>query len=136
MKIKNPTSRIFISAGFFLVFLFILFSSSNKVYASINNQIGIGSSGRDVSTLQQFLATDYSIYPEAVVSGHFGPLTEKAVLEFQLVYSLPQSGQVDGQTLAEINNLMSASFDAENMNVSLSRNFHSKTLSDNLLALQ
>lgn len=42
-----------------------------------------GDSGADVSRLQQFLALDLSVYPEALVTGYYGSLTEAAVKRFQ-----------------------------------------------------
>lgn len=42
-----------------------------------------GMSGQDVTRLQQFLALDPSVYPEAQVTGFYGALTEKAVQRFQ-----------------------------------------------------
>lgn len=42
-----------------------------------------GDSGADVTRLQQFLALDPSVYPEAQVSGYYGELTEAAVKRFQ-----------------------------------------------------
>jgi len=40
-------------------------------------------SGDDVSKLQSFLAQDKALYPEAKVTGQFGPATEAAVKRFQ-----------------------------------------------------
>src|SRR3989344_4939052 len=37
----------------------------------------------EVSRLQQFLAQDTSIYPEGLVTGYFGPLTQRAVQLWQ-----------------------------------------------------
>lgn len=51
-----------------------------------------GVSGDDVRRLQQFLARDASVYPEAIVSGYYGALTEKAVQRWQVKYSIVSSG--------------------------------------------
>jgi len=45
--------------------------------------ISQGASGFDVSTLQSFLAKDPSVYPEGLVTGYFGPATERAVGRWQ-----------------------------------------------------
>ena len=42
-----------------------------------------GASGADVTRLQQFLALDPAVYPEAQVTGFYGALTEAAVKRFQ-----------------------------------------------------
>lgn len=49
----------------------------------ISRSLKLGSEGDDVARLQRFLALDRSIYPEAIVSGHYGPLTAAAVKRFQ-----------------------------------------------------
>ena len=51
-----------------------------------------GVSGPDVTRLQQFLARDPSIYPEAIVSGYYGALTEAAVQRWQVKYNIVSSG--------------------------------------------
>jgi len=45
-----------------------------------------------VKHLQQLLAKDTSIYPEALVTGYFGPLTEEAVKRFQGKHTIVSSG--------------------------------------------
>lgn len=42
-----------------------------------------GATGPDVTRLQQFLALDPAVYPEAQVTGYYGALTEAAVKRFQ-----------------------------------------------------
>lgn len=51
-----------------------------------------GSSGEDVTRLQQFLARDISIYAEARVTGYYGALTEAAVQKWQAKYNIVSSG--------------------------------------------
>jgi peptidoglycan hydrolase-like protein with peptidoglycan-binding domain len=57
-----------------------------------SRNLRFGSSGDDVTRLQQLLAQDPSIYPEGKVSGYFGSLTERAVERFQLKYGVVSSG--------------------------------------------
>ncbi|MEK7509147.1 MAG: peptidoglycan-binding protein, partial [Patescibacteria group bacterium] len=49
----------------------------------IGRVLKLGSSGDDVSRLQQFLALDPSVYPEGLVTGYYGALTEAAIKRFQ-----------------------------------------------------
>ncbi len=49
----------------------------------VSRVLKLGSTGADVTRLQQFLATDSSVYPEAQVTGYYGSLTEAAVKRFQ-----------------------------------------------------
>ena len=51
-----------------------------------------GDSGDDVTRLQQFLARDPRIYPEQLITGYFGPLTEAAVRRWQVQFNIVSSG--------------------------------------------
>lgn len=48
----------------------------------INHTLRKSSRGNDVKLLQKFLRV-YGVYPEGLVTGYFGPLTEAAVKRFQ-----------------------------------------------------
>lgn len=54
-----------------------------------------GSSGDAVTRLQKFLARDQGVYPEATVSGTYGPLTEVAVKRWQVKFNIVSSGTPD-----------------------------------------
>ena len=58
----------------------------------IGRSLKVGSSGDDVTRLQQFLARDPSIYPEGRVTGYYGALTESAVKRWQVKYNIVSSG--------------------------------------------
>lgn len=47
-----------------------------------------GSTGDEVRLLQEILSKDKMIYPEGMITGYFGPLTEKAVKRFQEKYNI------------------------------------------------
>ena len=62
----------------------------------------------EVGVLQVFLASDKSIYPEANVTGFYGPATKRAVQRFQIKYKIttpsnPYYGIAGPKTIAEIN---------------------------------
>ncbi len=59
---------------------------------NIGRTLRLGSSGTDVSQLQQFLAQDQNVYPEALVSGYYGALTQTAVQRWQVKYNIVSSG--------------------------------------------
>jgi len=69
-------------------------------------QLRRGMTGDDVKLLQEFLATDPDIYPEGLISGYFGPMTERAVKKLQKRMCLDQVGNVGPQTLRRINELL------------------------------
>ncbi len=51
-----------------------------------------GNTGDDVRKLQEFLASMPDIYPDKLVTGYFGPLTQQAVRRFQAKYRITSSG--------------------------------------------
>lgn len=58
----------------------------------IGRSLKLGASGDDVTRLQAFLARDRSIYPEGIVSGYYGALTQTAVQRWQIKYNVVSSG--------------------------------------------
>ena len=66
-----------------------------------------GSSGTDIKKLQEFLknppAGGPDVYPEGLVTGYFGFLTEKAVKRFQTKYGIESIGIVGPKTRAKLN---------------------------------
>lgn len=64
-----------------------------------------GMSGGDVKNLQVLLKSFVDIYPQGIVSGYFGPLTERAVQMLQKKYGLEQVGLVGPKTRVVLNNL-------------------------------
>ncbi len=65
-------------------------ASSAVIFFTIDMSRGM--SAQEVNTLQQCLKRDSSVYPEGVVSGYFGVLTEKAVQRFQTKNSIVMTG--------------------------------------------
>ncbi len=82
-----------IAFGAFMVFAFLFFGTqhvsaqTNSVCPLLTQLLSLGSTdaatGGQVSRLQRYLATVPTIYPEAMVTGYFGPLTEAAIRRFQ-----------------------------------------------------
>lgn len=105
-----------ISVGIVLSLLFIvLFMGARHALAAITTQLDIGSRGTEVTELQTYLAKDSSIYPEGLITGYFGPLTQAAVQRFQASQGIVSAGtpattgygRVGPQTMLRINTLMS-----------------------------
>jgi len=72
---------------------------------SITYTLAKGMQNGQVTKLQQILARYPEIYPDGLVTGYFGPLTEKAVKRFQQKYSLEQVGCVGPKTRTLLNSL-------------------------------
>lgn len=71
--------------------------------AHLTGTLEVGTRGDQVTVLQTLLAADPAIYPEASVTGFFGPLTTRAVKRFQARAGLDQVGRVGPLTLAKLN---------------------------------
>jgi peptidoglycan hydrolase-like protein with peptidoglycan-binding domain len=74
-------------------------------FAQFNRELGIGSRGQDVALLQAYLAGNPALYPEGLVTGYFGPLTEKAVARWQAMTNVTgdAAGYVGPISLALLN---------------------------------
>ena len=89
------SSKYVFFAGLLLISFFIT-PSSVLAAEPLTRSFGLGSSdsttGGEVSRLQRFLAQDKTLYPEGVVNGYFGKLTERAVQRWQAKNKLVSSG--------------------------------------------
>ncbi len=80
-----------------------------------NRNLAPGTKNNDVKRLQQLLAQDKSIYPEGQTTGYFGPATKKALIKFQLRYSIIKkatdagSGNLGPKTRAKIKEVFGGS---------------------------
>lgn len=63
---------------------------------SISTILKKGMVSDEVSALQRVLLLDKEVYPEGVVNGKFGPLTEKAVQRFQIKYGIVRTSKDQG----------------------------------------
>lgn len=81
-------------------------SSTKKSKLKLEAMLKTGSSGEEVKLLQKILASDPTLYPEGLVTGFFGPLTEAAVKRLQAKFKIEQVGAVGPQTLARINEIL------------------------------
>ena len=102
-KVLKASNSFSIGAGILIIaFMFMGMASSAKADA-LNRQLGLGMSGTDVSVLQKFLAQDNTIYPQGLVTGYFGMLTQAAVSNFQSRNGLESVGRVGPLTLPVLN---------------------------------
>src|SRR3989344_5169845 len=69
-------------------------------------QLRRGMSGDDVKRLQEILSTDPEVYPEKLVTGFFGPATERAVKRLQKLMGVEQVGNVGPKTLSKLNEIL------------------------------
>src|SRR3990167_221259 len=67
--------------------------------------LSLGSQGDAVAALQALLAANPDIYPEGLITGYFGKLTENALKRLQKQNSLEQVGHVGPKTRALLNRL-------------------------------
>ena len=76
---------------------------SQPVIGIIVGPFAFGYQNSQVTLLQQMLAKDHSIYPEALVTGYYGSLTRKAVERFQSKYGIEQTGIAGPLTRVKLN---------------------------------
>ncbi len=89
-------------------------AQNTSVMPIFDRTLSLGAEGADVSELQEFLAQYPDIYPEGMVTGYFGSLTQRAVQRFQEKHGiLPSSdsqstgyGVVGPKTIDLINTLI------------------------------
>lgn len=74
-----------------------------------SRDLEISMSSTDVTALQTYLALDTSLYPEGLITGYFGPLTQAAVTRFQAQNGIDQVGRVGPITRAKLNSLLGLS---------------------------
>lgn len=70
--------------------------------------LNLGSQGDDVEDLQELLAEDSEVYPEGLVTGHFGQLTHRAVKRFQKKHGLEEVGTAGPRTRVLLEGLRQA----------------------------
>lgn len=101
--------RIAAALGFALALAFAAVSALPAFAAQISGSLSQGSTGADVTTLQTYLASDSTLYPEGLITGYYGALTRAAVVRFQARYGISQTGTVGPLTRAKLNELMGGS---------------------------
>ena len=92
-------------------------SSQGKINLTFNLRRGSIDAATDgeVSKLQQFLAKDSAIYPEGLVTGYFGPLTEAAVKRWQAknsIQAIGAAGPITREAVKQATTLAVPSFTA------------------------
>lgn len=100
--------------AFFAALLVAAFLQVEFANAAITTSLDLGSTGAQVTELQTYLASRPNLYPEGLVTGYFGVLTEAAVQRFQQSEGIVSSGtpastgygRVGPTTRARLNLLM------------------------------
>ncbi len=78
---------------------------SEAIPPELTRSLSRGFSGDDVRKLQEFLAKDKNIYPDGLITGYFGPLTEAAVKKWQEKHDIESVGAVGPKTIAKFREL-------------------------------
>lgn len=109
--VNKTSSKKFVSSflkiGLLAIIAIVVIIPSTTQAAVLYRELGVGSTGSDVSSLQTFLAQDVTLYPQGLVTGYFGFLTKSAVSNFQSRNGIPAVGRVGPMTLPVINSQMS-----------------------------
>lgn len=90
--LKVMRKPLYFTILFFLFTNFAQASHPNILCPQFARSLAFGSRGEQVSALQTYLSGDPALYPEGLITGYFGKLTEKAVQRFQAKYDVVLSG--------------------------------------------
>jgi peptidoglycan hydrolase-like protein with peptidoglycan-binding domain len=104
----------FMSSAFLVLALALGFTQFASAQTMITATAGFGSTGANVTSIQTYLASNPSFYPQGLVTGYYGALTQAAVQRFQAFYGIVSSGspsttgygRVGPRTLAKMNELI------------------------------
>ena len=91
-KITQSKSSIGTYSGILAVVVSLGFASQVFAYTPITSSLDLGDKNSDVTSLQAFFADNSSVYPEGLVTGYFGGLTQSAVERFQAQQGIVSSG--------------------------------------------
>jgi peptidoglycan hydrolase-like protein with peptidoglycan-binding domain len=105
----------------FIAFLILAVSPFLALAAVLTQTLDLGEKNEDVASLQTYLAKETAIYPEGLVTGYFGVLTQAAVQRFQVKEGIVTSGtpdttgygRVGPKTLTRLNVLMGGAVSPE-----------------------
>jgi hypothetical protein len=67
----------------------------------------LGDANAEIRLVQTALAKDPAVYPQGLITGYFGPLTQAAVYKFQSKNGLPLTGITDAATREKLNAILS-----------------------------
>lgn len=123
---SRKARTMLLSSGVVSAMLIVAPFGIQNALAAITGTIDFGETSAQVTELQTYLAQNSSIYPEGLVTGYFGPLTQAAVQRFQTVQGIVSSGspetsgygRVGPRTMARINELMGLGYPVYNWDAS------------------
>lgn len=81
---------------------------SSQQTVTFTKDLAKGTEDAEVIKLQKFLAQYPEIYPEGLVTGYFGLLTETALKKWQVKQGIEATGVVDSQTRAKLNGIVAS----------------------------
>lgn len=90
--LSRDKNLVAVSTLFAIAFATSLALGANLAQAAITSSLDRGATGPQVTELQTYLATNANIYPEGLITGYFGPLTQAAVQRFQAAQGIVSSG--------------------------------------------
>lgn len=97
---------------------------------ALTRDLFVGMEGDDVKRLQEWLAQFKDIYPEGIVTGYYGPLTERAIKRLQQKHGLEQAGTVGAQTREKIRVMLAEGASLENIPAGLAKKVTVVTTAD------
>jgi len=81
-----------------------------EIRATVSDSLKEGMTHEDVREIQKLLATDPEIYPEGLTTGYYGRLTKEALKRFQKKHALEETGEINTETKALLEEYLSEKF--------------------------
>lgn len=110
---RNKGRADLLTAGAIIAMLAFSFFGIQSAYAAITSSLQLGDRGAQVTELQTFLAASPSIYPEGLVTGYFGSLTQAAVQRYQAARGIVSQGTPATTGYGRVGPLTMASINAQ-----------------------
>ncbi len=83
---------------------------TQQTVLEIMQGLSVGSEGEQVKLLQTLLSSDTELYPEAMITGYYGPATRRAIERFQRRNGLESVGFVGPRTRMALNSWIKQQF--------------------------
>lgn len=110
-KVEYGYAVFFVAALMLMATVILMANPADAAtFTPLTVQMGVGSTGVNVTNLQTFLASNSDIYPQAMVTGYYGGLTKAAVQQLQLAYGIQMLGNVGPSTFGRINSLIAKGY--------------------------
>ena len=94
-------------------------AATSTMFSPFTKTLFLDYSDLEVAKLQTVLKTDSAVYPEGLITGYFGALTQSAVKRFQEKYRISPIGIVGPKTRAKLNEIYGGAQETKNFSLKI-----------------